>query len=68
VLLHRFDTAVTSEHDDLLVQTGVAVGRAGRYLDSGPVYVMWPTALGLLLLWTVVPVAVGYYRFGTADL
>jgi len=83
LLLHRFDTAVTndmpgwalfvrlaapSESFDLLVRAGFAVNRAGRYVDSGVAYVAWPAALGLLVAWTVVPVALGYLRFETADL
>ena len=83
LILHRFDTTVTndmpgwalfvrllapSESFDLLVRTGFAVDRAGRYVDSGLVYVAWPAALGLLVAWTLVPVALGYLRFKTADL
>jgi ABC-2 type transport system permease protein len=83
LILHRFDTAVTndmpgwalfvrlaapSESFDLLVRTGFAVDRAGRYVDSGVAYVAWPAALGLLVAWTLVPVALGYLRFKTADL
>ena len=83
LILHRFDMAVTddmpgwalfvrlaapSESFDLLVRTGFAVGRAGRYVDSGVAYVAWPAALGLLVAWTLVPVALGYLQFKTADL
>jgi ABC-2 type transport system permease protein len=83
LILHRFDTAVASdmpgwalfvrlaapsESFDLLVRTGFAVDRAGRYVDSGVAYVAWPAALGLLVAWTFVPVALGYLRFRTADL
>jgi ABC-2 type transport system permease protein len=83
LILHRFDMAVTndmpgwalfvrlaapSESFDLLVRTGFAVNRAGRYVDSGVPYVVWPAALGLLVAWTLVPVALGYLRFRTVDL
>ena len=83
LILHRFDMAVTndmpgwalfvrlaapSESFDLLVRTGSAVDRAGRYVDSGVAYIAWPAALGLLVAWTLVPVALGYLRFRTADL
>jgi len=83
LILHRFDTAVTSdmpgwalfarlaapsESYALLVRTGFAVDRAGRYVDSGAVYLTWLVALGLLIAWTFVPVALGYLRFRTADL
>jgi ABC-2 type transport system permease protein len=83
LLLHRFDMTVTtdlsgwalfvrlaapSESFDLLVRTGFAVDRAGRYVDSGVAYVAWPAALGLLVAWALVPVALGYLRFKTADL
>ena len=83
LILHRFDTAVTndmpgwalfvrlaapSESFDLLVRTGFAVDRAGRYVDSGIAYVTWPVALGLLITWALVPVALGALRFETADL
>jgi hypothetical protein len=60
--------AAPSESFDLLVRTGFAVARAGRYVDSGVAYVAWPAALGLLVAWTLVPVALGYLRFETADL
>jgi hypothetical protein len=80
LILHRFDMTVAndmpgwalfvrlaapSEPFDLLVRTGFAVDRAGRYVDSG---VAWPAALGLLVAWTLVPVALGFLRFKTADL
>jgi len=83
LILHRFDTAVTSdmpgwallvrlaapsESFDLLVRTGFAVNRAGRYVDSGVAYVAWPAALGLLVAWALVPVGLGFLRFKTADL
>jgi ABC-2 type transport system permease protein len=83
VVLHRFDTAIVndmpgwallarlaapSESYDLLVRTGFAVDRAGRYVDGGVGLVVWPVALGLLLVWTLAPVALGYARFRTADL
>lgn len=83
LILHRFDTAVTndmpgwalflrlaapSESFDLLVRTGFAVNRATRYVDSGVGYVTWPAALGLLVAWALVPVALGYRRFRAADL
>ena len=83
LILHRFDTAVLrdmpswalfarlaapSESYELLVRTGFAVDRAGRYVDSGVASVTWLTALGLLVAWTLVPVALGYLRFETADL
>ena len=83
LILHRFDTAVTSnipgwallvrlaapsESYDLLVRTGFAVDRASRYADSGAVYLTWVVALGLLIAWTLVPIALGYLRFRTAEL
>jgi len=83
LVLHRFDTAVTSdmpgwalfvrlaspsESYGLLVRTGFAIDRAGRYIDSGVAYVTWVAALGLLVAWTLVPVALGFLRFKTADL
>jgi ABC-2 type transport system permease protein len=83
LILHRFDTTVTndmpgwalfvclaapSESFDLLVRTGFAVNRAGWYVDSAVAYVAWPTALGLLVAWALVPVALGFLRFETADL
>lgn len=83
LILHRFDTAVTgempgwalfvrlaapSESYDLLLRTGTALDRAGRYADGGLAYLTWPTAVALLVAWTLLPVAVGYLRFRTADL
>ena len=83
LILHRFDTAVTSnvpgwalfvrlaapsESYGLLVRTGFAVDRASRYVDSGAVYLTWLVALGLLIAWTLVPVALGYLRFRIAEL
>lgn len=83
LILHRFDMAVTNdipsralfvrltapgESFDLLVRTGFAVSRADRYVDSGVAYVAWPAALGLLVSWTLVFVALGFLRFKTADL
>ena len=83
LILHRFDTAVTndmpgwalfvrlaapSESFDLLVRTGFAVSRAGRYVESGIAYVTWPAAAGLLVAWGLVPVLLGFIRFKTADL
>jgi hypothetical protein len=41
---------------------------ASWYVDSGVAYVAWPAALELLVAWTLVPVALGYLRFKTAEL
>jgi ABC-2 type transport system permease protein len=83
LLLHRFDTAVTSEMPgwallvrlagpgesyDLLLRAGTAADRAGRYADAGLAGLAWPTAVALLAAWTLLPVALGYLRFRTAEL
>ena len=83
LILHRFDTAVTSEMPgwallvrlagpaesyDLLLRVGVALDRAGRYADGALAAPVWPAAVGLLVAWTLLPVALGYLRFRTADL
>lgn len=79
-LLHRFESASPdwallaqlvqpSEAYYRLLRVGFDTGHAGRYLGSDtPFYVDWWTALLILLLWSVVPLAVGYRRFRAADL
>jgi ABC-2 type transport system permease protein len=52
-----------------LVRVGFDLDRAGQYVgESAPVYVDWWGALLLLALWVVVPLALGFRRFRTADL
>ncbi|MBX0305689.1 ABC transporter permease subunit [Haloarcula salinisoli] len=82
LFLHRFDLSVLSDMPDWallvrllapteafyrLLRAGFDIGRAARYAD-GPVYVDWWMGLVALLAWCVVPVALGYRRFRTADL
>lgn len=81
-VLHRFDASLgtpdwalflqlmqPSEAYYRLLRVAFDVGHAGQYLGSGtPVYVDWPAALLVLALWSLVPIAVGYRRFRTADL
>lgn len=84
LVLHRFDFAVLREMPDWallfrllepsesyyrLLRFGLDLERAGRYAGAGtPVYVDWWAGLLLLVLWSVVPLALGYRRFRTADL
>jgi ABC-2 type transport system permease protein len=80
--LHRFDPRVEtpgwglflrmagpSESYDRLLRVGFDLDRAARYVGEGvPVYVDAPAALLVLVAWVVVPLALGFRRFRTADL
>lgn len=82
--LHRFEGGVLANPPDWvllarlakpseayyrLVRVGFDVGRAELYVGGGtPVFVAWPVALLLLVGWLAVPLALGYRRFGAADL
>jgi ABC-2 type transport system permease protein len=84
LVLHRFDFRVFADMPDWallfrllkpseayyrLLRAGFDVGLAGRYVgDSAPVYVEWWMALALLAAWCVLPLAVGFRRFGSVDL
>lgn len=84
LVLHRFDTGVLSNIPDWallfrlikpsesyyrLVRAGFDVERAGLYVGDGvPLYVGWWMALLLLAVWTLLPLALGFRRFRTADL
>ncbi|MFB6229032.1 MAG: ABC transporter permease [Halobacteriales archaeon] len=81
-VLHRFnpDEAIPdwglllqlagpSESFVRLMRAGFDLNRAGQYVGEGtPFYVDWWGALLLLALWVVVPLALGFRRFRTADL
>lgn len=81
-VLHRFDPGVAMPDWGLLLQlagpnesfsrllrAGFDLNRAGQYVGEGtPIYVDWWSALLLLALWVVVPLAIGFRRFRTADL
>ena len=81
-ILHRFDGSVSSpdwvqlvqliqpsEAYNRLLRAGLDVDVAARYVGSdAPVYVDWWAALLVLVLWTVVPLAVGHRRFTRSDL
>jgi ABC-type transport system involved in multi-copper enzyme maturation permease subunit len=84
VVLHRFEGGVLASPPDWvllarlakpsesyyrLVRAGFDVGLAEPYVGAGvPAVVAWPVALLLLVGWLAVPLALGYRRFGTADL
>lgn len=84
LILHRFDVSVLSdlpdwallfrlfgpgEAFDRLLRAGFDLELAGRYVGEGaPIYVDWPVAVLILAVWCLVPIAVGFYRFGSADL
>lgn len=84
LILHRFDFTVLSDMPDWallfrllkpsesyyrLVRAGFDIGQASRYVgDSAPVFVDWWLALAVLVAWCVVPLALGFRRFGAADL
>lgn len=84
LFLHRFDFTVLSDMPDWtllfrllkpsesyyrLLRAGFDVSQAGRYVaDGAPIYVDWWMALALLAAWCVVPLALGFRRFGRADL
>lgn len=84
LVLHRFDFAVLADIPDWallfrlvkpsesyyrLLRAGFDIGQAGQYIGEGaPIYVDWWVGVVLLLAWCVVPVVVGYRRFGSADL
>jgi ABC-type transport system involved in multi-copper enzyme maturation permease subunit len=81
-VLHRFDPGVSTpdwvalvrllqptEAYDRLLRAGFDIERAGQFVgDAAPVYVDWWAALLVLVAWVVVPLALGYRRFATADL
>jgi hypothetical protein len=84
VILHRFDTSVLSnmpdwallfrlfgpnEAYDRLLRAGFVVDLAARYAaDGAPVYVDWWMGIVVLVVWSVVPLVVGFRRFESADL
>lgn len=84
LVLHRFDLDVLGDMPDWallfrlvkpsesyyrLVRAGFDVGRAGRYVgDGAPLYVDWWMAILLLAAWCLLPIYLGFRRFGTADL
>ncbi|WP_436926437.1 ABC transporter permease [Halosimplex amylolyticum] len=84
LILHRFDTTVLADIPDWalllrlagpsesfhrLVRAGFDVPRAARYVgEEAPLYVDWWAAIVLLIAWSLVPLAIGYYRFSAADL
>lgn len=52
-----------------LLEFGMDVDRASLYLrDGAPIYVDWWMGAVLLVLWTAVPLVVGYRRFRSGDL
>ena len=84
LILHRFDFTVLGAMPDWtllfrllkpseayyrVVRAAFDVGLAGRYVgDGAPLYVDWWMAVVLLTAWVSVPLAIGYRRFGAADL
>jgi len=84
VVLHRFDVTVLADLPDWsllfrlagpgeaynrLVRAGFDVQLATQYVgENAPVYVDWWMALVLLVAWFVLPLAVGFRRFESADL
>jgi len=84
LFLHRFDFGVLIDMPDWalffrlvkpsesyyrLLRAGFDVDLAGRYVADGvPAYVDWWAAAALLVAWCLVPLALGFRRFGTADL
>lgn len=81
-VLHRFDPSVATPGWGLflqlagpreayvrLVRAGFEVDRASRYVaDGAPAYVDWWGAILALVVWVVIPLAVGLRRFRGADL
>jgi ABC-type transport system involved in multi-copper enzyme maturation permease subunit len=83
LILHRFDFSVLQEMPDWallfrlvkptesyyrLLRAGFDIGQASRYVGDAPLYVDWWAGAVLLLAWCVVPMALGFRRFATADL
>jgi len=84
LFLHRFNLSVLSdlpdwsllfrllgpgEAFDRLLRAGFDLELAGRYVaEDAPLYVDWWMALLILAAWCVVPLALGFRRFGAADL
>lgn len=84
LVLHRFESGILNNVPDWallfrlvkpsesyyrLFRAGFDVDRAAAYVGSGsPAFVHWGIALSLLVLWTLVPLALGYRRFSAADL
>ena len=84
LVLHRFNQSVLSdlpdwsllfrllgpgEAFDRLLRAGFDLELAGRYVvEDAPLYVDWWMALLILAAWCVVPLALGFRRFGAADL
>lgn len=84
LFLHRFDGAVFRDLPDWallfrlvgpgesyfrLLHVGVDVERAALYAaDGAPAYVGWWAAAALLVAWCLVPLALGFRRFESADL
>ncbi|WP_135536081.1 ABC transporter permease subunit [Halostella pelagica] len=84
LLLHRFDFTVLTDLPDWallfrlvepwqaynrLLRFGVDTSLASRYVGDGvPVYVDWWMGIVLLVAWTCVPLALGFYRFSRSDL
>lgn len=58
------DLAAATGADPAQAGAGVEIGSA----DADPFYMMPEVGLVVLALWAVVPLVVGYYRFGRADL
>jgi hypothetical protein len=84
LILHRFEFGVLTAMPDWallvrlakpsesyyrLVRAAFDVGQAGRYVgEEAPLYLDWWAGALLLLAWCVVPLALGFRRFGAADL
>lgn len=84
LVLHRFDGRVLAdlpdwsllfrlvgpaESYDRLLRAGFELGRAGTYVGADvPAYVGAWMAVLVLFAWTVLPVAVGFWRFRNDDL
>lgn len=64
-------TAIVAVLPDTAEEAGVTVGGSGvgvQPTEADPFYVTPEMGLVFLLLWLVVPLVVGYYRFAGSDL
>lgn len=48
--------------------SGINAGLPSMAPSGGPIYLQDPFVVGLLVAWTVIPLALGYWRFAGADL
>ena len=84
LILHRFNFNILASPPDwtllfqllspessynLLLRSSVGIDVAGEYVaNTAPTYIGWWIAVGVLIIWTSLPVIFGFYRFQTANL